>query len=266
MINEIIDKHNLKEFKEPLWVHGLRSERNDPGSKNEEWEEVVTKMILGNLEGVISEASKNEAEMGFGISPSFYWFISRTDEAYGGGIFFDFVDPEICEGINGGVCPFDTGGLWKGYIKTNPPLDNDAKRRDFFLKNDTPIHLWAKTFRDYINENYSRFVDYVDGKAPKKGIPGIRDDGFNKPRAWTWEGRMVLNMVEEKRKKVLFLGTKGQQIGFEDWIKKRKNISLEDKLLLKKWIKKNFNLSEGDESPVFVGAEILRTLGIKDEK
>ncbi len=262
MINEIIAKHKLKEFKEPLWVHGLRSEIDDPARENEEWQEVVTKIILGNLEGIISDAGTNEAEIGLGISPSFYWFIARTEEAYGGGIFFDFVDPETCKGIDGGVCPFDTGGLWKGYIKTDPPFDNDDERREFFSKNNTPLDSWSKNFRDYINENYSRFDDYVEGKAPITGIIEIRDDGFNKPRAWTWEGRIVLSQVKGKARKIFFLCSDEKRRRFDEWLANEKKIELKEKIFLKRWIKNNFSSAKGDESPIYTVSEILKELGI----
>jgi len=120
------------------WVHGLR-----PGSSGVEWRRAIAAIILGQLEALPAGRKTLEAEAGLGLDPSWYWYVARTDSAFGHGVFFWRAQDQGWPDGARGVCPFDTGGLWQGHVRTASPTPTPEARRALVAASDRVLESWT---------------------------------------------------------------------------------------------------------------------------
>lgn len=185
-------KHDLTIIGEPLWVHGLR-----PSLRYDEWIRTVAFILLEEFEKIHQGDNTVIAELGLNIPTSWYWYIGRTEKAFGHAIFFSSVAKNGWAEEEGGMCPFDTGGLWHNYIETNQRHDiHDVDfKKSLFDKHNKPLENWPDVFREYIRRNYINFSNYVKGEIPGEGVTDIIKGPPNNSKAWTWEGRIRKDLI-----------------------------------------------------------------------
>jgi hypothetical protein len=148
-----VTKYDINSLSQPLWVYGLRAPKPTDDFTEEDWAEKVAMIILGDFEEIGKTESTSDSEVGLGIPRSWYWFIARTELVFGKGIFLFDVRTTSYQATDGGACPFDTGGLWLGFIITDPPLADVDDKHKFFHRYRVDPNLWAITFSEYIKSN-----------------------------------------------------------------------------------------------------------------
>lgn len=176
------------------WVFGLRPFYTPDERMG--WGRTLINVLLGNLSGVRKSPSTIQAEAGLGILPSWYWYVGRSSTRFGHGIFLWDVRLDGLPSATPGVCSFDTGGLWHGYIKTAPPVSTADMKREVFQSHDRQLGSWWTAFDEYLRQNYDTPSEYLHGLPPRVGSPPIICDLPNESAAWTWEGRITLDLVE----------------------------------------------------------------------
>lgn len=165
------------------WVHGL-----SPASTGD-WRPVVLLVLVGRLGHVEPGGSTIAAERGLGLNPSHYWFISSAKRAFGQAITlwiprFDQRAPP------GGVCPFDTGGLWNGKISAQPSFHTQVERRRYFDKRKADLTGWEIRVSEDVQQRWTSPPAYVRGDRPDKRGDRLSQASTNTDRAWTWEARL----------------------------------------------------------------------------
>lgn len=145
----------------PAWVFGFKNRINA-----DDWYRDVAYIILGNFESIPRRPNTTIAESGLGIRASWYSYIAKAVALYGNGLFFLQIDPARYGLGDGGICPFDSGGIWWGHIETNPRLITEIEKREFFYTYNKPLSEWPDHFRAYVHANYFSFSNYVHGEPP----------------------------------------------------------------------------------------------------
>ena len=160
-----------------------------PGYAYETWCAAIASILLGQYDDIKSGAKTLEAEHGLGIPASWYWYVARSDESFGQGVFSCGAHDIAWEPTECGVSPFDTGGLWHRHIKTHDDKTN-GELRTLFQNNNRPLSN-GQCYREHLSTNYLTVADYVLGVPPSAGTEGIIcTQPPNHPRAWTWEARV----------------------------------------------------------------------------
>lgn len=232
----------------PPWVFGLRPQANlKKGGKK--WQEVVALLILGDLHLVPPSESTTLAETGLGISPSWYWYVARTENVFGRMLSFWSPATSTWVADERGVCPFDTGGLWHGFIRTNPVLVEGAQKKALFSRYDLVLSDWEPKFRLYLQENYSTAQDYIHGRCPTKRPTEILPDPENASRAWTWEVRVRRDTAKGRVALERFYCLKEDKDAFQEWLIDTKNFDLPTKKWIASWIEDHTVLCSAHEMP-----------------
>ena len=202
---------------------------------------------------------------GLEIVPSWYSYIGRADVIYGNGIFFFEVDTLNWEPNDRGACPFDTGGIWWEHIETSPALSDDNQKKAFWEKYDIPLHLWFDAFTEYIHKNYSDYSEYVKGEPPDigQGIESIiKSTPPNTDLAWTWEGRVPKDKINNRLKVASLYCSSEKQIHIMRGISALPSLALKEKETAIKWVKSATTWCDIAKSPVSIASEDLISRGI----
>jgi hypothetical protein len=232
----------------PPWVFGLRPQVNlKAGGKR--WQEVVALLVLGDLHLVPPSETTTAAETGLGIPPSWYWYVARTETAFGRTLSFwsTAVDPWLAD--ERGVCPFDTGGLWHGFIKTKPPLANGAKKKELFGRYDLILSGWGPKFHLYLRESYTAPEDYVHGQCPTKRLPEILPVPENSSRAWTWEARVRRDATKGRVLLERLYCLEEDKLAFLEWLVEEASFDLPAKKAITSWIEEHAVLCSHADLP-----------------
>ena len=186
-----------------FWIHGLKHPLKPRKESQMDWRE-ITKIIFlkKNVSEISPGKSTKEAERGLDIPRSYYWYVHRAPHLYGYMVFCwepDNISPDI----GGGVCPFDTGGLWCGCINTNPPLNTASEKLVFFRRRRRDLRLWYEEFVDYLERNYDKVSGYIKGEKPRSDLREITTANANNTfpdLGWTWEVHVICNCVPKVAK------------------------------------------------------------------
>lgn len=256
-----VTKYDITSLSQPFWVYGLRMPKPTDDFTKEDWAEKIAMIILGDFEEIGKTKSTSDSEVGLGIPRSWYWFIARTELVFGNGTFLFDVRTTSYQATDGGACPFDTGGLWFGFIITDPPLANVDDIRKFFHQYKVDLNLWATTFKDYVGSNYVDYAAYVGGKPPDKGqgVPDIVKGPPNTTRAWAWEGWIERSLVNEKMTLVQFITTGEKNKHFLQWLYKYGKYNMKQKKYIQKWLKQNRMVAVLPKSAYELCVEILKS-------
>ncbi len=134
--------------------------------------------------------STGGAEALLGIPASVYWYVASPHAMYTGGAI-SLWDPDDLANAEGGVCPFDTGGLASRFVVPEPPLGNDAEIVAYFRQCDCQLTTWPQTVVDAIDTSYVDVGQYVAGYAPDPPMTP-RDHSANaSSQSWIWESRIA---------------------------------------------------------------------------
>ena len=184
---------------ESLLIRGLRQRRVQGGG---DWRTLTTNAIQGKWPSPTASRRTRTAERGLGIDGKpYYFYVLRTGEKYGLMVFVlrEVENADWPPDVRGAT-PFDSGGLWRKKIATEPELD-DAGRRAFFACRDVPLVDWRSTFEKYVQTRYVTVSDYLEGSAPGPGSESpdsevtVVKGSPNDKRAWTWEVRVPHDLV-----------------------------------------------------------------------
>ena len=186
MITESTNPARQQQVIAPPWVSGLR-----PKVKGRDWREAVASIILNEMERLPVGEKTAEAEAGLGLKSSLYWYILRAEELFGYAVFLWRANVSDWLPDQGGMSPFDSGGLWHDYIQTTSPLVDDEAKRVLFAQNSRGLRGWNDVFRSYLSDNYDNPQDYILGLPPRFGVPQILKQSPNSAQAWTWEARVA---------------------------------------------------------------------------
>jgi len=232
----------------PPWVFGLRPQVN-LRSGGRRWQEVVALLILGDLHLVPPSQSTTTAETGLGIPPSWYWYVARTETVFGRTLSFWSTAAEPWLADERGVCPFDTGGLWHGFIKTRPPLADVAEKRELFGRYDLILSGWGPKFHLYLRENYPAPQAYVHGQYPAKGPTEILPAPENTSRAWTWEARVRRDATKGRLLLDRLYCLEEDRGEFLEWLIDNESFDLPTKKTITSWIEEHTVLCSHADLP-----------------
>ncbi len=143
----------------PLWVNGL------PARPGWDWRRYLGDQILGRMHVHPQGDATKAAEEGLNIQPAVYWFVGTASRAYAGHAVGAWATDELST-ATGGLCPFDTGGLWSRKFHPQPPLADDDEVRSYFATCDLPLTSWSGVVIMAIDAAYNSRDDYVGGMAP----------------------------------------------------------------------------------------------------
>lgn len=222
-------------MKIPIWVFGFKKDM-----PVDDWYRDISYIILGYFDKISKRDKTILSEAGLGIEPSWYSYICRAEILYGNGIFFFEVETDEWGAKDRGICPFDTGGLWCGNIKTTPELITDQDKITFFEKHDSELNNWSTFFYDYIKNNYTDISEYIMGSPPDLGTgieEIIKENPPNIDIAWTWEGRVPRSKIKSKTKLIRFYCSNDKLIHMIRSISSFLFLTLKEKEILIKWLK-----------------------------
>jgi hypothetical protein len=168
------------------WVSGLR-----PPTPGKDWREATAAWILGDIGKLPSGKRTSQAETGLGIEPSHYWYVLRAERQFGYTVFLSRASIDGWLKESGGMTPFDSGGLWHGFIPANPASIDSETKKSLFNRYNRSLIGWPDAFCDYIAANYDDFKGYIQGLPPRTGSPPIMTSPPSSAQAWTWEARVT---------------------------------------------------------------------------
>lgn len=173
------------------WTNGFPPEKS-----LDEWAPALMRVLQHTFEDDVRKPSTSAAEMGLGLPPSVYWYIGSCHANFAGhAVALWQVGPTA--GLDGGICPFDSGGLWHRYIHTDPPLNSAGEVVDYFVMSDRPLEDWPLPVSAEVRQCYDDFVaDYVLAPKPPDRRPTARvhlPAPHQDPRAWLWEARIAVS-------------------------------------------------------------------------
>jgi len=216
----------------PPWVFGLR-----PKLKYKQWQEVLANLLLGKFSLIGKGDNTIISETGLGLSPCWYWYIAKADDAFGHVISFWEARTNEWPEDEMGISPFDSGGIWHGHIKTSPQLRESTEKVAFFLKHDKKLLSWDRTFQSYIEVNYDVHSDYIEGhKIPKIGVPEILNISSNTSQAWTWEAHVKLDSINRYVDIIKIFIDNNDRNSFLEWIEDSRAFEHAVKIRLTKWM------------------------------
>ena len=142
-----------------------------------------------------------EAEEAFGLPPSRYFYAGRAHPDFGDCALV--YKPSIESGRTGSVSPFDTGGVYWGYIHPFCGPD-EADRRDraraLVAQTSVDLGVWRADFDAFLAAAFEAPSGYFDAPPSQQSPWGPGDLPAWDPRnhanptrewrAWTWEVRL----------------------------------------------------------------------------
>lgn len=179
------------------WVHGIKKKTTGP------YVFAHIASVVGKRFSDIPRAPSSAAtETDLAYPPSIYWYLGRADDLYGSVVFLCEARTETAGESDGGVCPFDSGGMWTGRIALNPPAPaKSTERREILSRYTMSLSGWKALFGQHLTRAYASPLGYVRGHPPTNppsGFPVICANPPNHPVAWTWEGRVVYEHADKR--------------------------------------------------------------------
>jgi hypothetical protein len=181
---------SLQEARDLILVQGLRPWRAQPHP----WQQLILRRLSKRFGEIPPSESTREAEEGLDFPASAYWYVWRSDLAFGGMATIWKPGAEFATSPSGaGASPFDTGGLWHGHVITEPALGTDSEKRTFAAEQQCALPACAGVFQTWLEVGYGESpTAYVDGTVPSAHVPSVSLDlAKNTCRAWTWELRLA---------------------------------------------------------------------------
>ena len=81
-----------------------------------------------------------------------------------------------------------------------------------------PIDRWLTEFVAWIEANYDETADYLAGRPPRVGVPGIVYDSRNADGGWTWEARLEKASWNEQISIRHVFWSREDRTDFENWL------------------------------------------------
>ena len=226
-------------------VRGLRASK--PKHLHDRYDQ-ITNTILNEWPPPIRSPDTKEAESNLQIDGlPYYFYVMRTELIFGSVVFLfrDVFDPALPDNVYG-TTPFDSGGLWHNHIRTNPEIP-PPERIALFHKTQTSLSRWRTSFRDYIESNYGRIAQYIEGAAPQSGTyPIVADIPTNESRAWTWEARIPFELPSHSLELIRGFFPQQDRIRYFGWLQEQRP---SDHTSIVNWMNQNVTLVPCDSTP-----------------
>ncbi len=166
------------------WVIGMRQ----TGTTGESWARLLYYRLTGQHFRTNAGKRTQESETALGITQSIYFYIGRCEPEFGD----TGMANQRPTGAVESVVPFDTGGMVRGKITTDPPLDTASRAA---LANQWALdeQTFIAKFGPWGSAAYTSSADYTEGAAPRTHLVAqiVTSTPPNQARAWTWEGRVL---------------------------------------------------------------------------
>lgn len=226
-------------------THGLVPKLRGPEARYK----LITSILQGEWTSFSRSPDTPRAEEGLGIrGEPLYCFVMRTERAFGQ-VVFVFADTGAVDSSGeGGATPFDSGGLWHGYIQTEPGLRADQKP-GFFSRTNIPLSDWQHAFEAYVQANYPSWREYVLGQRPAHGTPPIVLGGCNTARAWTWEVRVPRVSIKGRLELTGGSMPRADYDRYLSWLWDESPVEDRDAARIQRWVGTNMILSDMGQSP-----------------
>jgi len=122
------------------------------------------------------------AEAALGLGNSLYFYVGHACPEFGQIVLV--YDPTWTETERGSATPFDTGGLYGGFIKGSGTEDPVP----YFTRFRVGLASWRKQLGEYVERHFASKRGYVLGdRAVADDSTGRLLHPDNHRRAWTWE-------------------------------------------------------------------------------
>jgi hypothetical protein len=213
---------------ELAWVNGI-PER--PGFAD--WMRYLADQILGQTALHPARQVTQEAEVGLGIGRCVYWYVGCAVETYAGEATGLWQPTATLTDGEGGLCPFDTGGLWHRRFNPTPPLADQDEVIEYFETCDRPLTDWPAGILERIVSAWGDVAVYAAGGPPKS--PSTPRDHSTHPtsHAWVWEGRLREDGRVPHRVEVRELyWTEGNRRRFHTWLSRYTGLSAAQRRLV----------------------------------
>ncbi|HEX8493073.1 MAG TPA: hypothetical protein VF658_09550 [Pyrinomonadaceae bacterium] len=135
--------------------------------------------------GYCSQVTR-EAEDSHGLNRSLYFYAGRAFPGFGP-IALAF-DPSCEKKHRGSATPYDTGGLYKGFIKWNLPDYTPSTLSKFTKDSAIDLKKWRAKFSTFMAAYFAPLHEYWSGR-PWKDDPEQMFQPANHWRAWVFEVR-----------------------------------------------------------------------------
>lgn len=171
---------------EPLMFQGLPPS----GSLPYPWQRILRDRLSYQFQRLRPQRKTEQAEDGLGYSRSAYWYVCRSDAAFGRlGALWSLAAPPASRTATG--VPFDTGDLWHGEIHVSPAFTDALDKASFVNSVECLATDLLRDFESWLAKAYpSSAISYLDGLIPATHVPRITLTDVNKAHAWTWELRV----------------------------------------------------------------------------
>lgn len=223
------------------WVQGLRGGAVETDLP---WERVLYERLVGRHDRIQNSSKTLAAEIGLNIGHCAYFYIGRCDPDFGDHVV-GYRRP-ISSTVR--VAPFDTGGLWYGYINTQPALVPSEKQK-LVDENSHKLGDFERAFQAWGSVAYASsapFPDsapYTEGRKPLVHSATEIDltSAAATPRWWTWEGRVASTSSETKSLESFRLYmTDRDKEEYVRWLRNNGDISVADKLNHRRFLEQIF--------------------------
>lgn len=198
------------------WVQGMVADLPDAPM---EWPEVLYLRLTAQFGRLGSgRENTNAAEGVLGWDHQVYFFVGRPHPDYSASVTL-YPAPELGS-ADWAVSPFDTGGMIKGHILTDPE-QSEAERVSLINKWTTRDDSYVAAQEEWIDDAFETREGYVRSEKPHSHLVSQVDLARNSDHSWTWEGRLPSVDYETPPTSAthVFVST-GRRQHFQNWVRK----------------------------------------------
>ena len=232
------------------WVQGMVADLPDAPL---EWPEVLYLRLTAQFGRLGSgRENTNTAEAVLGWDHQVYFFVGRPHPDYSASVT---LYPAPAPGsADWAVTPFDTGGMVKGHILTDPE-QSEGERVSLIQQWTSTDESYVAAQEAWIDDAFTEHGGYVRSERPTNHLVSQVDLARNSDHSWTWEGRLPSVNYETAPTVAthVFVST-GRRQHFQNWVRKSGAVALED---LAAYMRDVASLVHETASPVEDAQDIL---------
>lgn len=212
----------------PALIQGMRPRK----AGRYPWQYVVLSRLRRDFNLLQPSPATVASERSLGYPPSAYWFVLRSEEAFGRiGIVWRInlpAWPPSRSSDEASAAPFDTGGLAHDHMAVAPPFQDNVEKQTFLRSEEIILDAFPRRFNDWLHAGYpGSSTDYVNGIPPTDHVARIVLDATqNSSRAWTWELRIaVAHATDTAIEPLEIYWTESDYEEFEAWTVRHPTLS-----------------------------------------
>lgn len=143
----------------------------------------ITSSVAGRSDRAI------EVEDALGLGRCLYFYAGRASKDFGD-FALAFSDPSFEDRHTGSATPFDTGGLYRGFILWNLPDRELWRLKEFVDNSRVPLAVWRDGFARFLAAYFASPLDYWSARPKMADPEGILLHPSNSWRSWAFEIRV----------------------------------------------------------------------------